>query len=265
VNKDSTKDLLSLSAREQPTTCPGENPIGYQRWSNLTFVHWRVPLATIRDLVPDTLEIDTFAGDAWIGLVPFYMSQVRPRRLPAIPWLSNFCETNLRTYVHRDGRDPGVWFFSLDAARVIPVWIARAKWNLNYHWARMRLSRQANQIEYSSCRFARDSKMQGDAARAKIQIQVEIGERIATEHDDAWRTSLEFFLAERYLMYTVDRQNQLLRGQVYHTPYPLSSCRLTCCEQAITDGAGISVNGSPCHTAFSSGVNVKIFPLRPVS
>ena len=84
------------------------------RWTDLLFAHWPFDPAVLRPLVPAALELDTFDGVAWLGIVPFRMEDVAPRGLPAIPGVSVFPELNVRTYVrHEDLR--GVWFLSLDA------------------------------------------------------------------------------------------------------------------------------------------------------
>src|SRR5262249_8264073 len=106
----------------------------------LTFLHWEVPADELRALLPAPLELDLHEGRAFVGLVPFTMSGVRPVGVPPAPWLSRFHETNVRTYVHVGGHDPGVWFFSLDAANAVAVATARAWFHLPYHYARMTLS-----------------------------------------------------------------------------------------------------------------------------
>jgi len=222
----------------------------------LLFVHWRVPVASIRDLIPTELEIDTYDGNAWIGLVPFYMSNVRPAYLPAVPWISNFCETNLRTYVYREDEKPGVWFFSLDAARLIPVLIARAKWSLNYFWSEMSLIRNGQRIDYHSHR-----KSKADSAATRIQA--EVGTKFQPEDEPEHVDSLEFFLAERYLLYAKNG-SQLLRGQVHHKPYPLHQATLANFSESITSQQGIQVSSSPNHVLFSEGVDVEIFPLEKI-
>ena len=113
-----------------------------QNWRELLFLHWAFAPELIRPLIPRELELDLFEGKAYVGLVPFTMTGVRPTGLPAIAGLSSFHETNVRTYVHVDGRDPGVWFFSLDAANTIAVRLARGLFHLPYHRARMFLERE---------------------------------------------------------------------------------------------------------------------------
>jgi uncharacterized protein YqjF (DUF2071 family) len=96
--------------RITPTQRPSRKTQGYQRWRDLLFLHWTVPEQVLRSLVPPALEIDTYGGDAYVGLVPFAMLGVRPVWLPERMGF-DFLETNVRTYVHTGGRDPGVYFF----------------------------------------------------------------------------------------------------------------------------------------------------------
>ena len=112
-----------------------------QKWRELLFLHWPIPTVDLRPLVPPQLDLDLFDGTAYVGLVPFTMKGVRPVGLPPVAGLSRFHETNVRTYVHRAGRDPGVWFFSLEAANPIAVSLARSLYHLPYHHAKMFLER----------------------------------------------------------------------------------------------------------------------------
>jgi uncharacterized protein len=120
----------------RPYPAPTARPVMYQRWHDLLFMHWPVPVKALRSQLPDALELDTFDGHAWLAVVPFRMSEVYPRGLFPVPWLSTFPELNVRTYVIKDGK-PGVWFFSLDAANPIAVSIARNWFKLPYFNARM--------------------------------------------------------------------------------------------------------------------------------
>ena len=123
--------------RISPTREPDRRPVMRQSWRKLLFLHWPIPSDQLRPLVPPQLDLDLFEGTAYVGLVPFTMTGVRPVGLPPIRGISNFHETNVRTYVHRDGRDPGVWFFSLDAANRLAVYLARTFFHLPYYHARM--------------------------------------------------------------------------------------------------------------------------------
>lgn len=247
--------------RLAPCRRPHGPAIGYQQWSDLLFVHWRVPIELLRPLIPRELEIDTFNGDAWLGLVPFHMSRVRPAWFPAVPFVSSFHETNLRTYVHFRGRNPGVWFISLDAASRLAVEVARWKWHLNYFRAEMAIERIGNSVRYSSSRTDARS-----ARRAQVDITARIGERQNSAPGvSVERGSLEHFLAERYVLYAGKRDGRLLRGRVHHAPYPLRSAELVSLRQTLSAAAEVPVSSQPDHVLYSEGVTVDIFPLRYVS
>jgi uncharacterized protein YqjF (DUF2071 family) len=247
--------------RLAPCRLPTGNAIGYQRWSDLLFAHWRVPVELLLPLIPRELEIDTFEGQAWLGLVPFHMSGVRPAWCPALPFVSEFHETNLRTYVHFKGRDPGVWFLSLDAACRLAVEVARWKWHLPYFRAEMDLRREGHEVRYSSRRIDHRSPR-----RADVDITAKIGEPLNPEPGVSVQPgTLEHFLAERYILYANDHRGRLLRGRVHHLPYPLRSAEIVSCRQTLASAAEVPVSGQPDHALFSEGVTVDIFALRRVS
>ena len=228
----------------------------YQTWQTLLFMHWRVPVAVLRPLIPQALEIDTYEGHAFVGLVPFTMRSVRPVWSPSVPGVSNFHETNVRTYVHFQGRDPGVWFFSLDAASRIAVWVARTFWRLPYHFSRVSLSRRSDH----SIRYQLERLYPGPVpACANFHYRPE-GRSSA-----AIPGSLEHFLAERYILYTECAPNELLLGRVHHTPYPLQTADLFEWNETLLSAAGIPCPGHPPMAHFASGVDVEIFPLRRMS
>src|SRR4051794_14901894 len=116
---------------------PVSRPVVHQRWRHLTFLHWSYPPEAIAPLLPAGLSVDTFDGRAWVGLTPFVVVGFRPALLPALPGLSTFPETNLRTYVvGPSGRD-GLWFFSLDADSILTTIAARVGYGAPYRWASM--------------------------------------------------------------------------------------------------------------------------------
>ena len=126
-------------------------------WHHLLFLHWAVEPDALRFLLPPGLELDLFEDKAYVGLVPFAMTRVRPRRAPHFGPLrrafEDFLEVNVRTYVHVAGRDPGVWFWSLDAANLPAVCAARAWFKLPYFWARMSSQQRGATITYASRRL----------------------------------------------------------------------------------------------------------------
>jgi len=172
----------------------------HQTWGKLLFMHWRIDAGALRPLIPEKLEIDTFDGTAWIGIVPFTMWDIRalPPYVPPVPGLNAMDELNVRTYVHHNGV-PGVWFFSLDAARLPAVIGARAAYALPYFWSRMRVDCDGRSARYSSRRRF--------SALGRCEIEVNIEEAILQPSD------LEIFLTARYRLYA-HRGNRILTLQM---------------------------------------------------
>jgi len=249
--------------RAWPARRPAGRLAGYHCWHNLLFLHWRVAPELIAPLLPRGLELDTWDDNAWVGLVPFSISGLRPWWFPPLPGVSAFHEINVRTYVHRHGRDPGVWFFSLDATCEAAVRVARWQWHLNYVKTRMQLGRAGNAIEYN-CR--RPGRKTGGA-----HIVAEIGSPLGhDEHDrelPAGRTlpgTLAHFLLDRYILYAQRENRPLYRAQVHHVPYGVQEARLIECQESLLAANGIVVDEPPCHAAFCRRAEVEVFPLRRV-
>jgi uncharacterized protein YqjF (DUF2071 family) len=225
-----------------------------QDWHDLLFLHWVVRPELLRPLIPDALDLDLFEGRAYVGLVPFTMTGVRPVGLPAVPGLSSFHETNVRTYVHRAGRDPGVWFFSLDAANAIAVAIARAVFHLPYYHARMRLTREpGGAIAYASER----PRPGPTPATCSVRCMP------TGSAGPARAGTLEHFLAERYLLYAAHR-GRLFRGQVHHSPYPLQGAEISNLVETLVARAGIERPVADPLAHFARGVRVEVFPMSRV-
>jgi uncharacterized protein YqjF (DUF2071 family) len=238
-----------LAAR---TPGAGERLAMRQRWESLLFLHWRVPVADIASRLPDGLHVDTFDGEAYLGVVPFAMRRVRPWWFVSVPWLSNFLELNVRTYVHDDRGTPGVWFFSLDADQPIAVEVARRWFHLNYQHARMSLSVSNDRVDYSCQR-------KGEAERARY------GYPLADEYAaEAEPGTLEFFLLERYLLFSWHKTKRtLLRGQVAHTPYRYQTVADVEFSAAPAKWEGFEVLGNPDHSAIAHPVDIEAYSVCP--
>jgi uncharacterized protein YqjF (DUF2071 family) len=247
--------------RISPTRPPSDSPSGFHVWQNLTFVHWRVPADVLRPLIPPALTIDTYAGDAWVGIVPFYMSRIRPWWSPPVPGVSWFCETNVRTYVHRNGTDPAVWFFGLDAANSLAVWIARNYWHLNYFRGDMKCERRGDRVVYESRR-----RRSATGSHATLTAELKLGPLLPSVDGLPDGVSapgtLEHFLFERYLMFGADRRGRLLRGQVHHEAYRIRRAEIERFDQTLTTAAGIPRVGVPEHVGFCDKVTVRVSPIR---
>ena len=243
--------------RIAPTLEPDAPVVLRQDWHHLLFLHWEVPPQELQPLVAPELTIDTFDGNAYVGLVPFTLSGVRPVLTPPLPWISSFHEINVRTYVHLGGRDPGVWFFSLDASSAIAVAAARAAYHLPYFHSSMELVTSSDtppQIDFES---KRDDPR--GAAPATSRIRYCPMEGIVRE---AAPGSLEHFLIERYILYTTDDEHRLCRARVHHQPYPIQRADVLELEETMIWAAGIKRPESAPLRHYAREVNVRVYPLE---
>ncbi|MEP6570184.1 MAG: DUF2071 domain-containing protein [Acidobacteriota bacterium] len=240
-------DLMKLHER------PPGRPIMYQKWGKLLFMHWRIDEQVLRPLIPAPLEIDTFDGSAWIGVVPFTMWNIRALFLPTIPGASAFHELNVRTYVrHRDVAS--VWFLSLDAANKLAVWGARKFYHLPYFNAQMSLDQTGDTINYSSVRKDRRG------APAEFQTTWNIGEALPQTSPG----SLEFFLTERYCLDT-ERNGKLYRARIHHQPWPLHQAELASLNSSMIESHGLPTPQGDRLLHYCEELSVDIWSLKPVS
>lgn len=233
--------------RVGPTGRPDAKVAGTQRWRELLFLHWTFPLDVVRSLVPAPLELDTWDGRAWIGLVPFVMRDIRSAWMPRSFGL-DFLETNVRTYVHHRGV-PGVYFFSLDASSRLAVKVARSLWHLPYFHAAMETARAGDTITY------RSTRKRGD--RPYVDAAYQLGEPLGASPPG----TLEHFLLERYVLFSHTRRGQLRHGRVYHPPYPAQRARVTALSQTLVSAAGVPLdaNATPETVHYAEGVDVEVF------
>lgn len=213
----------------RPWPMPERPWIMTQTWHDLLFAHWQVDAAAMRALVPPAFPLDLFEGAAWLGIVPFRMTNVSPRLAPALPGLSAFPELNVRTYVIVDGK-PGVFFFSLDAGSRLAVVAARALLNLPYYAASMRVDRRGEAVSYAS-RRRESTRSTGAELRADCEPA---GPVFAAPPG-----SLEYFLTERYCLYGLDHRARPYRLQIHHPPWPLQIARARFARNTMAAAAGL--------------------------
>ena len=222
-----TGAILRASAHRQ-TPLPEGEWIMRQSWRELLFAHWPVEARVLRALIPRALTLDTFEGEAWVGVVPFQMREVCPRGVPALPWFSESPELNVRTYVTVQGV-PGVYFFSLDAANPLCVVTARTFFSLPYFRASMSITRRGDLLEYRSQR--RHASAPAAVYRARYRPSAPV--------TYAAPGSLPFWLTERYCLYTVNRRGQVYRVDIHHGPWPLQAAELETLEDSMARSHGI--------------------------
>jgi uncharacterized protein len=225
----------------------------YQTWNWLAFLHWSYPPEVVQRLLPASLRVHDFDGRAWVGLTPFLLQDLRTPVAPAPPWFTSFPETNVRTYVvGPDGRD-GLWFFSLDAARLEPVLAARSTYALPYMWSRMSVARDGPVITYRSRR-----RWPGPRP-ASLAVTVEVGPRLAPEE----LTQFDHHLTARWQLYTT-LGPVLARSDVEHEPWPLHRAVVHDLHGNLVTAASLPEPEGPPVVHWSPGVRTRISGLRPL-
>ncbi len=235
-------------------SCPFtiDRPVMRQRWERLTFLHWPFDPAQVQRLLPSGLRVEEFGGAAWVGLVPFFMHVATPGRRE-VPWVSRFCETNVRTYVRdADGR-AGIWFFSLDAARLGAVAVARTAYRLPYFWSSMRLVTSESEISYACVRRYPGPR------EAASNVRVRIGDRYPP-HELGDR---DHFLTARWILFSVAGSRYRL-ARACHPPWPLHRAELLSVDDRLIPACGLPRPSGEPLVHYSPGVDVTIGrPERP--
>ena len=240
-------DGLLQHVAHRPWPLPTGPWIMKQTWHDLLFAHWPIRFEKLRPLVPAQLPLDTFDGNCWVGVIPFWMSGVRARGMPPLPGLSRFPELNVRTYVTYGGK-AGVYFFSLDAASLPAVWAARTFYRLPYFHASMTSNEQDGRIVYSSVRY-----------RQPVELRCSYEPTALARVRD--KSTLEDFLTARYCLYTVHRR-EVYRCEIHHLPWPLQDAHADFEVNSMAEAAHITLPTSAPLLHFSKQLEVLIWPLR---
>jgi len=239
-----------------------------QSWDHLLFAHWVVPFNKLRAVVPPQLELDSYEGNCYVGVVPFAMRDVRPRYSPSVPWLSNFLELNLRTYV-KDPRmiitqtvpgatprdvhkgDGGVYFFSLDCSNPVAVEIACKLYHLPYYNALMGMRLEGEIVHYESVR-----RHAGSA-----QIRFKGSYKPAGPVTYSQPGSLEAFLTERYCL-LLTHNGVIYRGDIHHKPWPLQAAEAEIEINMLGASYGFDFQSTAPILHYSKHIETIEWPLR---
>ena len=219
-----------------------------QTWSDLLFAHYPIRFEVLRKLIPEALNLDTYNGMCWIGVVPFRMSGVRLRGLPPVPGADLFPELNVRTYVTLDGK-PGVYFFSLDAANRLAVTAAKTLYRLPYWFSDMEIRNRGTAIEFNSRR------------RSNRDIQFACNYRPVSEPFQVDRGSFEEWMVERYCFYTLSASGLPLRCDILHEPWSLQRAEAEFLHNEMLSRQGIVVEDKSPVLHFAKRIEVRAWPL----
>lgn len=227
----------------RPWPLPDSPWVSRQSWRDLFFLHWPISVAAVRNLVPDSLNIQEFNGTSWLSVVPFRIADLSLRYCPPVPGLSYFPELNLRLYVERDGK-PGVWFLSLDAANYLAVKAARWLFYLPYYYSRFSLAWSKKTMEYHCARI-------GD-----VEINFHAEMTFDGAPSEPSPGTLEHWLSERYCLYSAAPDGTLYRGEIHHLPWPLQTASAIIRTNDLFKPHKIELNQPPELVQFSKRQDV---------
>jgi uncharacterized protein YqjF (DUF2071 family) len=256
-----TAGSLLYSIEHRPWLPPDAHWLFSQSWNDLLFAHFAIDPPTLRRLVPDGLTLDLYDGVAWLTVSPCCASHVRPSGVPPLPGVSFFPQVSLRTYVSmkdKAGQDkPGIYYFSVDAANLSAVWLARVFFRMPYWHASIQISgatiqaRNANPDSTPRGIHFRSSRVHGPAAiSGKVKFDA-----IYSPESEAWRArrgSLDEFLTERYCVYSLNRR-RYYRAEVHHQPWALQQASVEIRANGLGDPFGLALPLKPdlCHFSRS--------------
>jgi len=240
-------DSILFATQHRPWPAPMTPWVMTQRWNDLLFLHYEIPPEKLRPLVPEVFTVDTFQHRAWVSVTPFWINHLRPPGIPSLPWISQFAELNVRTYVTFGGK-PGVYFFSLDASHLSAVWGARVFYRLPYWHAAMKVrGRRSPEVEY------RSKRTHGPRPAEFRAIYRPVG---ATGR--AYPETVEHFLTERYCLYSVSGR-RLYRADIHHLPWELQAADTALEHNNMAVTAGIDLPAKPDLQYFSRSIKVLIW------
>lgn len=244
------KILDDISHRPFPLY--SKNWIMRQAWRNLVFLHWPIPKGILRKFIPTPLQIDTFNGYAWLGIVAFVMDGIYPRNIPFCSLIHKFPEVNLRTYVQYRGK-PGVFFLSLDVDNWASNIIAKRWFKLPYYPA---------QVTYEQ----NDRVIHCESIRKSNNTQIRFKGRLRPSHKifHARSETLDFWLTERYCLYSIDTNKNVYCGEIHHRSWPLQKVDIEVEVNTLTSHLNIDLSNKKPITHFSTGVDSLIWNIRKV-
>jgi uncharacterized protein len=244
-----SEDLLK-HLDHRPFPLPRGPWVMEQSWDDLLFAHWTVNPELISAQIPKELSLDTWGGQAFIGIVPFKMKGVKFRVAPPIPTATDFLELNVRTYVTYKDR-PGIYFFSLDASSILAVIGARTGAGLKYFRANMHVEEKEGFLFYTSERIF------GGEADLRIKYKP-----LSSQIYESEKGSIEEWLTERYCLFSQYIPENLIEIDIHHLKWPLQKAVAKIERNTMTLPLGINLADAPAYLHYVKHLKVLVWAPR---
>lgn len=217
--------------------------VASQRWSTLTFLHWRVESDRISPLLPAGVRPDEHDGSSWVGLIGFHLGKATLGGSPPIPYLGDFAEINVRLYGIDESGRRGVVFVSLEASRLLAVLAARAVFSIPYFWSSTALDVAGQRVEYLSHRHVGRGSTRFVAT---AQDELVVGDATAD------------FLTARWGLYT-SRFGRTVFLPNAHEPWTLQRAILNELDDTLLEVVGFPglAERTPDSVLYSAGVTTR--------
>ncbi len=252
VAKPKPEPRSPANAEGLDCSVPRKSPCARMKCHDLLFMHWPIHACHLVSLLPAGIELDTFEGQAWIGIVPFRMSDVTSKWMPPLPWISRFPEVVVRTCVSFNGR-PGLWYFSLDAANRLAMFLARCMFALPYSDSHITLRRDGHWRRFHSRRI--------EAGETVAELDVEY--RPVGPASVAESGTLDHWLTDRYCLFTTNREDQIVRGDFAHPPWRLQKAQAIIHRNTMVNRLGLALPDQCPRLLFAKQSPVSVWRNRP--
>jgi uncharacterized protein YqjF (DUF2071 family) len=244
------EESVSTPPGETVDPRPGSTPIMHHNWGKLLFMHWRVAVNDLRPHIPHALEIETFDGTAWLGIIPFTMWGIRPPALPAIPYFSSAHELNVRTYVRHQGAS-GVWFFSLDINHSLGTLAGRWGFSLPYYRSSITFHQSKDQLSFHL--------MRSGEPRAEFDAHWIIEPPVRVTQPG----TIDAFLLERYYLFSWDGR-RLWRGPIAHMRWAFQPAKIVSYRSTMLRPLGLSAPEGDPLLHYAESKKVQIYAIEAV-
>lgn len=243
--------LNDIAHRSWPLT--STNWIMRQSWRNLLFTHWPIPPEILRPYIPSSLQIDTFDGSAWLGVVVFEMKGIYSRGLSSVSLTPKFSEVNVRTYVQYDGK-PGVYFLSLDVGDWASLTIAKRWYRLPYHPAHISIQKEGQTFHYESIRKGKTTAFVTSKGTYTPLLDVFFPSEGTLDH----------WLTERYCLFSTNHRANIYCGEIHHCPWPLQKVETEITKHTLFEPFHMDLKDVQPIAHFSKGVDSLMWNIKKI-